>query len=210
MPILKQSDKTYTPVPAGSHPARCYAMISLGTQPSKNPKYKPNFQILLMFEFPTEIVEINGEQRPMTNSAFLNAYLGPNSKPSNTHKFIVAWRGRPFTEDELNGFDVAKVVGAPCLINIIHETKDGVTRDKIASISPLPKGMVCPAQFHKSVVYEIEQGKDATYQALPEWIQEKIAACLEWTRPAIRNEAPPQASEASAGSPAPEEDDVPF
>ncbi len=149
-------------------------MISLGVQQGQNPAYRPSFQVVLGFELPNEQLEINGEKKPMAISQFLNAHLGSTTKPSKTNLWLSAWRGRAFTEQELAGFDLAKVVGAPCLLNVIHEMKDGKVREKIASISPLPKGMTMNGQINPSVVYEIEQGRDATFQALPEWMQKMI------------------------------------
>ena len=189
MPIIKQTESSYTPAPEGTHPARCYSMISLGTQVSANPQFKPSFQVVVGFELPNEAIEINGEKKPMAVSQFLNAYLGSPKKPSKTNLFLTAWRGRAFTESELAGFDLSKVVGASCLLNIIHEVKDGKTREKIASISPLPKGMTMPPAQNKPIIYEVEQGRDAMFQKLPEWTQNLISKCIEWNSPAIAAEA---------------------
>lgn len=183
MPVAKQHESTYTLVPPGTHPARCYGMVSLGTQIPLNPQYKPSFKVIVLFEFPNEQIEIQGVRKPMGTTVFLNVYLGSPTKPSNTAKFLTAWRGREFTKEELEGFDLAKVVGAPCLLNIVHQSKDGKNRESVASISPLPKGMTMPPQVNPSVVYEIEQGRDAAFQSLPEWQQKMIAACQEWTIP---------------------------
>lgn len=201
MPILKQSESTFEPVPPGTHPARCYAMISLGTQLPNNPQFKPSFKVVLQFEFPNEQIEINGERKPMMTGQFLSAYLGSVKKPSKTNEFLTAWRGRPFTEQELSGFDLSKVVGAPCLLNIVHEERNGKTREKIASISPLPKGMSVAAQINPTVIYEIEQGRDKVFQSLPEWMQKMIEACDEWQHPAAAPE--PEQEETPS-------DDVPF
>ena len=202
MPILKQNESSFEPVPEGAHVARCYGMISLGTQPSNNPKFKPSFKVVLQFELPGEIIVINGEKKPMMTSHFLTAYLGSVNKPSKTNLFLTAWRGRSFTEKELAGFDLATVVGAPCLLNIIHETRDGKTRERIASVSPLPKGTKAPPQINPSVRYEIEQGRDKTFSVLPEWMRKMIEQCEEWTHPAAAEEPDPE--------PAPEDEEVPF
>ena len=184
MPILKQTTSTFTLCPAGTHPARCYAMISLGTQPSNNPAFKPTFKVVLQFELPNESIEVNGVKKPMMTSHFLSAYLGSVKKPSKANLFLTSWRGRPFTETELAGFDLSKVVGAPCLLNIVHEDRNGQPREVIAGIMPLPKGMTVPPQFNKSLIYEVEQGRDAMFQTLPEWIQNMLAKCAEWN-PAV-------------------------
>jgi hypothetical protein len=203
MPIIKQSESTYEPVPAGTHPARCYGMVSLGTQPTNNPQFKPQFKVVLMFEFPNEILERNGEKKPMMISHFLSAYLGSTKKPSKTNLFLTSWRGRPFKPEELAGFDLSAVVGAPCLLNIVHEERGGKMREVIASISPLPKGMTINGQINPKIVYEIEQKQDATFQALPEWCQKMIAQCEEWNAP-----LPPHEPEAEAEDD--DKDSVPF
>lgn len=212
MPILKESESTFTPVPAGAHAARCYAMISIGTQAGQNPLYRPQFQVILNFEIPGELIEYQGEKRPMVISQFLNAYLGRMDKPSNTRKFLEQWRGKPFTEQEMKGFDLSKLVGAKCLLNIIHEVKNGKTREKIASVSPLPKGMTIGEQYHKSVIYEIEQGRDEVFNALPEWVRKKIEACEEWNEPQRATSEEEVANKAAdeAVTEKKESDDVPF
>lgn len=203
MPIIKQTESTFLPVPAGTHVSRCYSMVSIGTQKSLNPQYTPKFQVILFFEIPGETITVGGETRPMVISEWLNCYLGSATKPSKTRTLIESWRGRPFSEQELAGFNIANVVGAPCLLNVMHEVKAGKSREKIASITPLPKGMVCPPQFHKSVVYEIEQGRDAVFQALPPWVQKKIEACEEWNHTPAADE-PATVAEDNKG------DDIPF
>ena len=207
MPIIKQSENSFTLLPPGTHPSRCYAMISLGTQPSKNPQFKPAFKCLLQFEVPGETIQVSGKDKPMMTNHFVTAYLGSVKKPSKTNLFLTSWRGRAFTETELAGFDLAKVVGSACLLNIVHENRNGQEREVIASISPLPKGMTVPPQFNPSVVYEIHQGKDDVYRNLPEWVQGMISNCLEWS-------APPAAAaideEADATVSATGDGDVPF
>lgn len=202
MPIIKQNESSFVPVPEGTHPARCYSMISLGTQQGNNPQFKPSFQVLIQFELPNESIEINGEKKPMMTSHFLNAYLGSPKKPSKTNLFLTAWRGRAFTEAELAGFDLSKVVGATCLLNMIHEQKDGKLRERIAAIMPLPKGMTMSGPINKPLIYEIEQGRDAVFQSLPEWTQKMIEKCQEWTQPAAAASEPEAEAEAN--------DDIPF
>lgn len=204
MPILKQSESTYTPPPEGTHPARCYGMISLGTQPVNNPNYKPSFTCLLQFELPNETIERDGKRLPLSVTKFVGAHLGRPNKPSKTTEFLVSWRGKKFTDEEWNKFDLANVVGAPCLLSIVHETKNGQTRESISSIMPLPKGMTLPPQFNPSIKYEIEEGRNAKFQALPEWIQTMIGKCLEWTTPPAPVHDEPEHADAN------EDTSVPF
>jgi len=39
---------------------------------------------------------------------------------ADLRKDLQRWRGKAFTPDELHGFDVERLVGVPCQINVIH------------------------------------------------------------------------------------------
>jgi len=56
-------------------------------------------------------------------------------------KDLQSWRGVPFTDEELKGFDVEKLIGANCLLNVTHATRDGKTYANVDAIMPLHKGM---------------------------------------------------------------------
>ena len=56
------------------------------------------------------------------------------SDNANLYKDLVAWRGKKFTSEELAGFDLGAVLGAPALINVIH-SEDGKWAN-IGSIMP--------------------------------------------------------------------------
>lgn len=199
MPVAKEA-KTYDPAPAGTHIARCYGCVSLGTQHSE--QFADTFKVLLLFELPHERLQSQeyGE-KPMTISKEYSLSLG---KKSNLRKHLDSWRGRSFSEEELKGFEVSNVVGAACQITVVHSTSgNGNTYAKIESITGLAKGMSCPPQEHASIKYELEHGKNDVFKNLPEWIQKKIESCEEW-KPQEAASAPAETVQQ------PEEDDVPF
>lgn len=199
MPIAKETS-SFEPAPAGTHIARCYGCVALGTQHSE--MFADAFKVLLMFELPFEKMNTQNGEMPMTVSKEYTLSLG---KKSNLRKHLDSWRGRAFTEEELKGFEVSKVVGAPCQLTIVHQqnAKTGNTFAKIESITGLAKGMNCPDQSHPNVRFEIEEGKSEAYNALPEWIRKKIDACEEWQPTKETATTPEPTSD-------PAEDDVPF
>lgn len=169
-------------MPAGSHVARCYGVISLGTQPTNNPQFNPTTKVMLMFEVPGEPVMVDNKPAPMTISK--DYTLSLNEKANLRHD-LVSWRGREFTEQELEGFAVEKVIGVPCMLSVVHKkSAKGSIYANIAGIAGLPKGVECPPAWHKPIHYEIEHGENAVFKSLHEWIQKKIAACEEWNSPA--------------------------
>lgn len=203
MPIAKESS-SFEPAPAGTHIARCYGCVSLGTQHSD--LYADAYKVMLMFELPFERIatQDHGEM-PMTVS---KEYTLSLNKKANLRKHLDAWRGRAFTEEELKGFEVSKVVGAPCQLTIVHQQNtQGNTYAKIESITGLAKGMTCPEQAHKSIKFEIEEGRTDTFKGLAEWIRKKIEACEEW-KPA--DQQPTANQPEQPDQPAEPEDDVPF
>jgi len=210
MPIIKQSETSYTLIPPGNYPARCYGVVSLGTQQPSNPQFSAQFKVVLMFEFPTETIERDGKTKPLGITQFLNAYLGSSKKPSKTAQFLTAWRGKPFTEAELKGFDLAKVIGVPCLISITHEDKGGKIREVISSIAPPLKGMAIPPQFNPSVHYEVEDKRNEVFNALPEWMRKMIEASDEFTGKVSGDDVDNAAADAEALAQEKKADEVPL
>lgn len=206
MPIAKES-KTYEPAPAGTHIARCFACIGLGTQHSE--QYADSYKVQLMFELPHETIQIDGQPMPMTISKDYSLSLG---KKASLRKALDSWRGKPFTPEELEGFEVSKVVGAPCQLTIVHKlTSKGEMGARIETITGLAKGMICPPQVHASVKYEIEEGESSeTFRKLPEWVQKKIRTCEEWLHPKIANEPDQERPTEAPGGMEDTDSEVPF
>lgn len=207
MPIVKQTS-SYVPPPAGTHYARCCAVIDLGTQPDE--RYGPRPKVMLMWELPHERVKFdeNGQEkeRPQMITKEYTASLG---KKADLRKHLDAWRGKPFTEDELKGFELGNVLNVPCLLTVMHEAKDGGgIRAKIASVSGVPKGTAVPELYHKPLSFDLIDGRESdNFKTLPEWIQEKLGKCAEWSG------AHPTESEPTGnghGETDPTMDEVPF
>ncbi len=165
--------------PEGTYAARCYQIIDLGTseQGGNFPGKKRKVQFL--FELPTELAvfaEDKGEQPYYVRSIYT---LSMNEK-ALLRRDISAWLGKKITDSEAKSFDVFSLIGAACLVNIVHVTKGENTYVNIMSISPLPKGMVCPPAINPALVYTPSQHDGETFAKLPEFVQEKIKESDEY------------------------------
>jgi hypothetical protein len=103
---------------------------------------------MVIWEVPSE-VNNNGE--PLTISKFYTLSL---HEKATLGQDLSAWRGRPFTEIEKKGFDISKLCGVTCFINVM-EGKNG--RPRVSSIMPLPKDDEIKEQYHESVVFSVDE-----------------------------------------------------
>lgn len=131
-------------VPAGTHLARLYRIVDLGTQTSDF-QGEIKVQRKVMFAW-----EIHGEEddgsplmtedgKPM--AIFKNYTLSWN-EAATLRKDLQAWRGTPWTDQEAARFDLKNVLGHWCMLNVIHKPgKEGKTFANVAGISPVPSFM---------------------------------------------------------------------
>jgi len=85
-----------------------------------------------------QIEEVMPDNRPFI---VMRRYTLSLHEKSTLRKDLESWRGREFTEEELDGFDVEKLIGVPCLLNVVQIKKQADTFANVASIMRLPKGM---------------------------------------------------------------------
>lgn len=175
----------FKPPPAGLHRAICIAYIDLGTQEGQdfhNPDetvHKP--QVVVMWETPDETIEIDGEQKPFVVSKF---YTKSISEKSNLCKDLESWRGQKFTDDERKGFDLDNILGVPCQLNVLHETKRNKTYAKITAVLPLSKGMLKPVPSVTPWRYDIIEDGTNFPEQLTEGFRKMILKSREFTDPA--------------------------
>lgn len=161
---------SFTPCPAGSHIAICIGYVDLGTQTETyEGKQSTKRKVRIMWEL--------CEERREDGHLFTTGKSYTNSLGDKTslRKHLESWRSRPFTPDELKGFDLNNIVDKPCLLTIVHTPKaTGGIGDSISSITPLHKSMRAPAQVNPSTVFEIEKWDHAKFDKLPPFLQAKI------------------------------------
>ena len=85
-----------------------------------------------------------------------------------------AWRGVPFKEEELQGYDLTKILNKACQLQIILEEKNNKKYNNIAGIMSLPKGMKVDVLDN---TYYFDMTNPETWEnycKVPSWIKEKI------------------------------------
>jgi len=165
--------------PAGNQLAICYGFVDMGTKLDNfgNMSHK----IRLTWELCNEFrVNKEGEKIPFSVSKEYTASL---NEKATLRQHLESWRGKGFTDKELEGFEMKNLIGVPCLLNIIHkESKTGNKYAVVTSITPVMKGLEIPPMFHNPIFLSFQEKpyNMEVYKKLPEYLQELISESKEW------------------------------
>ena len=209
MSIIAKSSgngSNYEPVASGNYVARCFSMIHMGTCEEEIMGVKKDLnKVRLTWELPTEtkvFKEENGEQPYVLSKEYT---LSMHEKAS-LRIMLQSWRGKAFTEKESEAFDISKLLGVPCMLNVIHKTaKNGKVYAEVATVSPMPKGLDCPAQINPTMEFSVLEFEEVKFETFPDFIKDKIKRSHEY-----KQHSSPEAIETQPES---EEDvtgDLPF
>ena len=170
-------------IPAGNYVARCYKMIEIGTVPTEfQGVEKMTHKVRFGWELPTELKvfkQENGEQPCVIEKEYTLSL----ADKANLRKDLKSWRGKDFTPQEAEEFDVTKLLGVPCMLNVIHVNgKKDPTKvyEAIGSISPLPKGLVCDKQINPTFVFSFDEYDEKKLESLPDFIKDQIKTSNEY------------------------------
>ena len=205
----------FAPVPAGVFIARCYELIDLGTQTEESGQYAGNVNHKIRIGF--EILDKDSEGKPLTITvdnvekpmAISKTYTMSMSEKSNLRKDLAAWRGKQFSDDEADAFDVSKLLGAFCMLNITHKVSGkGKTYANISGISPIPSALkdMKPKPFNKDRMFDLDKPDMDMFNAFPDFIKEMIRKSPEWMK--LNGGSAPPASAPKGFDDF--EDDIPF
>lgn len=164
----------FKPVPAGTHVGICVMVVDLGIQAGG--KFKPSRKVYLRWELPNERTtwkdrDGNEHEGPMIIG---KQYTLSLSEKANLRSDLESWRGRSFTEQELEGFDLINVLGKACMIGVTHNVSNKKTYANVAAVMGLAKGTPIPKPQNKPVSYSPDEHDQAVYDSLPDWLKEVI------------------------------------
>ena len=109
----------------------CWNVFNVGLQ--ENKLGAPRHRVVIYWEIDVRYTHGDFKGKRMLISQEYTATL---AKKGYLRRDLEAWRGKPFNEYELKGFDLSKLRGYACLLNIVHN--DGYAN--VQSIMALPKG----------------------------------------------------------------------
>ena len=200
--------KNYELIEGGVYPARCLQVVELGTHDNTHPQAAPGSvkkELMIIWELSGELMQ---DGRPFTiNKRYTNSL----NEKAILRKDLEAWRGRKFTEDELKCFALAKILDAPCMINIVQTQgkKDpSKTYNNVMSIMPLPKGMTVERRVNELVDFGIDDRQNPELMdKLWPWVKAIVESSYEGSgKPLPGSDPAPKTPD----TPANPDDDIPF
>ena len=183
MPIASSKGKS-DPVPAGVQHAVCFQVIDVGTPPPSG-NFPSRRKVLIVWELPNERINVEGADGHARDlpRAISKEYTLSLDKKANLRRDLESWRGRPFTAEESEGFEIGKLIGANCQINVVHKlSADGQrTYANVGAIMPLGKGTPKIEPENPTLVFDLpQQGPVDFPKEMPEWIVNKIKTSHEY------------------------------
>jgi hypothetical protein len=158
----------------GLFAAVCIQVVDMGTQESEyQGKKKHQRKILVTWEI---------DQKMKDGRPFLSRkqYTVSLMETANLRADLESWRGRPFTQEEIDTFTEKNILGKPCLLTLVP-SKDGKYIN-IGNVTGLPKGMTAPVQVNPSTSLSLEASEfdQSVFDTLGDTIKAKIMLSPEW------------------------------
>lgn len=200
------SSSSFVPVPSGTHLARCYRIIDLGTQRTEHQgEVKHLWKVMIQFEVHGDdehgnpLLSTKGDPMSISKNYTMSLH-----EKSNLRKDLQSWRGREFTEQERKGFELKNLLGVWCMINVVRKAgRDGKDYTNIEGIMPVPlpiKKMGLPDGINELKMFSLRNPDMDLFETFSNKLKAKIQSAPEW-----QHSPKPQVS-AMDGL----EDDIPF
>ena len=170
-------------VPTGTHNAICYKLVDAGTSLNEyQGEISKKHNVFIFWELPELRM---ADDRPMSINCQYTLSLNERAK---LRQHLQAWRNKSFTEEELNSFDLTKILGTTCKVDV------GLTSGgnaKVQGVFCADGGAKKVATVNDQVVFDLEDycdefsGKSGKaskaacdiFEGLPRFMQWQIGGC---------------------------------
>lgn len=148
--------KEFNIQPQGNHQAVCFDVFDLGLQKGEwQGKAKIQHKIYIGWEL-NERIESNDDFNGKRYRIYKKYTLTLDDR-GNLSKDLISWRGKAFSDEEVKAFDIENLIGANCMLNIIHNDYNGKTYANVSTVASVPKGLPLI--------------KAETPRSIPDWIK---------------------------------------
>ena len=179
-PLMSKAKSGVRPplIPEGTYHAVCYGVVDLGTQETQ---FGPKQKVAIFWELPEErmdVVDQDGEKvsKPrvisgkFNNTINIKALLG---------QLLTSWRGKPFSQDEKDNFNLFDIIGANCLLGIVHNQVGDDVYANVGTVVKLMKGMTIKTPENPILRYSIEDNGLVIPEGVYDWVKDIIRKSAE-------------------------------
>lgn len=228
----------YENLEPGRYQATCYKLIDAGTREEsyqEGPLRKRHI-VYIYWEVTAKQEVDDGEEHwepiTMDDGRLFSAskkYTASLNENATLFKDLKSWRGKPFTEQDLNGFELPKVLGVTAELEMVKQAKDS-DKVRVDSVYKPDGGMKKIATQNDIVQFDIDvycqewtgescaESKEMCdiVEDMPPWMKEMIDDSFEIK--AAQANAPAEKPSVSGGladlakddAPAEDDEDIPF
>lgn len=167
-------------VPEGTFVARCYGLVFLGTQEVQfKGESKQQEKVVIQWE----LLDDEGKTKDGKPFTISKKYTRTLDERGNLYSDLNAWRGKRFTTEELEAFDMMNVLGAYAQLQVLHDKNEqsGKTYANVTALMPY-KGAK-PDPVNENIVFDIEEPDVDTFNKLSDYLKRMIQAAPEFTVP---------------------------
>lgn len=130
--IARRPRSTYTAAPEGLHAAVCVDVVNLGIVAGA---YGTKHKVRIVWQLDAQDDE-HGRRFDVARVYTLSLH-----ERAALRKDLESWRGKKFTEVELDGFDLEKLIGVNAQVAVTHDLgDDGTTYANVSTVVPPVKG----------------------------------------------------------------------
>ena len=174
--ISERPTNTRTLTPKGAHVAKCITVIDLGTGPETwKEETKIQRKINVTWALPKCLIEVDGEQRPMTISKKYTASTDPKA---TMRKHIDTWLS--LKPEKIAKFDPETFLNKEALVTVTHyEKATGETGATVSTVTSLPEGLEVPEIDLESWTFDPSDPRK-NWDKLREWQRERVSISHEY------------------------------
>jgi hypothetical protein len=176
-------------IPEDSYQAVCYSLYDLGTHESEWKGQKRNRHlVMLTWEIPALRIEYGKDDEKLEGPKVISKkYTWSMNENADLRKDMESWRGKGFTELEAQDFDFETLLGANCMLQILHKKPEGgEPYAYIASITKIAKGQEKlipenPKTFFTFRPPFVDAAGVHWPETMPEWVRNIVKESHEYS-----------------------------
>lgn len=164
----------YEQLPEGSYVARCIKVIDLGTQTTEwNGEKKHRPKVMITWEILDDETKMK-DGRPF---AITKRYTASLHEKAQLRKDLQAWRGKRFTDEELEGFDLKNVLGTYCAMQVTHS--EGNNGNNYENIEAIMSTREKPEPVNDTIYFDLSDPDMSLFEGFSDRLKETILASPE-------------------------------